>query len=377
MNDLDSWHILAFHLPPDISSLGYFSLKIANLLRQGKKQVHLWTLEERTLKTSRENPGLNVHSYNPQKFKESLKSKSKNKIMLFYEPNSHIDLYKNFLDIYKSHQGQIPLYLVLHKSLEKAYRIKKIYPFLSYLKEKYFFKKLLKEVQTLFVTAPYLEEKIKSSYAKNRPLDIHWLPLQSNIHFFKNDRGSDNIRKAFAPESQSLIGNFASYKDSYQKKKLVKFIVFLLQDHPERFFLCLGRNSAHFVDKFKKLYPNLENQIESTGELDYKAVSSHIQACDIMLQVYSKGVTTKHTSLLTCLSHGKAVIATKGPRTEAFWVTQNCMALYDENSDLDFVQKFENVIYDSSTKKALEKKALETYNQCFSPNRTIKKILSL
>ena len=376
------WHIICLTTPPQISSLGNYALRIAfNLLEQGG-EVHLWSLsKEESLN------GIHCHFLDHskkdknfiEKFEALLNDKKVRRILWFYEPRSYRNLNQKLTKLLsKRDKEKTSLSIFLHKGLEKSYDLPHIKNFVPYLQERFSLKKLLCQSNFVFVTAPYLEAKIKQLIRtpKKRP-PIHWLPLQSNIEYLEDKRRAQNIRKAFAPESQVLIGSFGTFLDKKQTKQLEKKIILLLSKHPERFFLCLGRGSEAFVEKIKKYHPNLEEQIEATGELNYSGVSAHIQACDILLQTYPKGVTAKNTSLITALSHEKAILAPKGERTENFWEVKKPVSLYQENSDLDFIEKFEEIVYDSSLKKQLEKKARETYLQIFSPKLATNKILSL
>lgn len=379
------WHIICFRAPPMISSLGNYALTTAlNLAHRGYK-VYFWTskLNDEISKNNPSNFTLqSLDDAENSPYTENLShilenDKQHGKVLWYYEPNTNKEFCQK-LKIWASKKPKNTSFsLIIHKPLESSYTFSSLKNLYSYLKEKHLLKDLLGSVNEVFITAPYLKEKIKKLLRKEKKLPIHWLPLQSNIKYIKDEERAQNIRKAFAPESQFLLGSFGSYHDKPQVKELNKQIFLLLNKHPERFFLCLGRNSSDFVAKFKKFYPYLEAQIEATGELDYPAVSAHIQACDIMIQPYPNGITAKNTSLLTSLSHEKAILTTKGPRTESFWLNKNCLSLYEENSELDFLEKFDSIIYDSSIKKSLEKKAGQTYKNFFSPNKTIQKLLSL
>lgn len=381
------WHIICPMIPPIISSIGEYALNTAKKLNRLNYEVHLWTLSNNKNKNRNHQKHDKLYIHNISSTWENNdfrkidlllnRSNLEQKILWYYQPEITSKLYHKLNNWTEQTKKYYKIYFVLHKPLEPYYYSLNFIQLYKYLKEKRLLKKILKNIHQIFITAPYLEKNIESICNKKKLPNIHWLPLRSNVNYIKDPNKARNIRKAFAPEAQFLLGCYGSYYEKNLLKQLKRNILLLLQNHPERTFLCLGRKSEKFVATFKRNYPNLANQIESTGELDQVAISAHIQACDIMIQPYPDGVTAKRTSILASLLHEKAILTTSGNNSELFWSKRKCVLLYKEGSDLDFITQFEQIIYDSSVKKRLELKAKETYQLFFSLNSTIQKLLSL
>jgi hypothetical protein len=57
----------------------------------------------------------------------------------------------------------------------------------------------------------------------------------------------------------------------------------------------------------------------ATGLLDARALSHHLQACDVLLQPYVDGVSGRRTTTVSALEHAVPVVTTFGRLSEPFW----------------------------------------------------------
>jgi glycosyltransferase involved in cell wall biosynthesis len=192
------------------------------------------------------------------------------------------------------------------------------------------------------------------------------LPTPSHVNCVKNKQRSLNLRKAFAHEATTIIGTFGSFKNLAYNKVIKQLVPMLLSDHKERSWLFIGRGSEDFVKNLLKDYPHLENQVDKAGELNIAALSAHVQACDIMVHPYPRGVNTSRSSIMVSLSHGKPVITTTGPLTEPIWKESECVCLVPEKDITSILKYVENLQINSEIRQALSKKSLETYSRHFS-----------
>jgi glycosyltransferase involved in cell wall biosynthesis len=59
--------------------------------------------------------------------------------------------------------------------------------------------------------------------------------------------------------------------------------------------------------------------VSATGQLTARALSHHLQACDVLLQPYVDGVSGRRTTTISALEHGLPVATTFGRLSEPFW----------------------------------------------------------
>ena len=91
--------------------------------------------------------------------------------------------------------------------------------------------------------------------------------------------------------------------------------------------LFMGRGSQAMRDELVKRYPELAGRLHAAGTLAAAELSLHISACDVMLQPYIDGVSSRRTSVMVGLSHGVPVVTTSGRLTETLWAESGAVAL--------------------------------------------------
>jgi glycosyltransferase involved in cell wall biosynthesis len=81
----------------------------------------------------------------------------------------------------------------------------------------------------------------------------------------------------------------------------------------------LGRGGETFRDELIEAHPALAGRVDASGELAADDLSRHVSACDLMLQPYPDGVSSRRTSVMVALSHGRPVVTTSGDLSEPLW----------------------------------------------------------
>lgn len=202
-----------------------------------------------------------------------------------------------------------------------------------------------------------------------------FLPLPSSLKRIQNPNRAQNLRKAFARKAECVFGTFGSFDHAATSQKLEPLIPLLLQGHEERFWLFIGRGGEEFMERMQKLYPALADQMGTSDELDTAASSAHMQACDLMVQLYPDGVNGSRTSAMAGLSHGIPTVCNRGSSTEGFWNDIVCLS-DDEN---EFLQRksVEALIYDPQMRKRYGQAGQQYYENHLSIKRFVNIIAQL
>lgn len=89
----------------------------------------------------------------------------------------------------------------------------------------------------------------------------------------------------------------------------------------------MGRDSDAYRERFVREHPALADRVSATGVLAIDQVMAQMAECDLMLQPFPDGITTRNTSMLLALAAGRCVVSNSGPLTETLWHGNPAVAL--------------------------------------------------
>ncbi len=158
---------------------------------------------------------------------------------------------------------------------------------------------------------------------------ISWLPVPSNVPVVDDPAGLRAVRKTLMVEGGVILGHFGTARETWIAEQLAAVVPPLLRERPDAVFLLVGRDSPALRGHLLAHAPELQTRVYATGPLAPADVSRYLAACDLMLQPYADGVSTRRTSLMAALAHGRAVITTFGLFTEPLWRQSGAVALVD------------------------------------------------
>ena len=165
-----------------------------------------------------------------------------------------------------------------------------------------------------FVSIPGWEQGVQAMLGPGKTVD--WLPVPSAIPVVPDARSSAAIRASYAGD-RALIGHFGTHGDAICA--LLTASLPSLAGAADCHVLLVGRRGDEFLRELLLRHPGLKGRVHATGVLTDDAVSRHVAACDVMLQPYPDGVSSRRTSAMTALSHGVPMVTTTGWLTEPLW----------------------------------------------------------
>src|SRR5205085_11119201 len=77
--------------------------------------------------------------------------------------------------------------------------------------------------------------------------------------------------------------------------------------------------SSAFRHRLLRRAAGPDDRVRAADGLSAGDVSRHLQACDLLVQPYPDGVSTRRTSFMAALAHGRPTVTTRGPLTETLW----------------------------------------------------------
>jgi hypothetical protein len=138
------------------------------------------------------------------------------------------------------------------------------------------------------------------------------LPVPGPIPVARDRAAVDALRGRLLAGSTFLAGYFGA-GSSYVESALKHVCADLEVRRPDVRLVLIGRGTTELAKRLGC------STAMATGLLDARALSHHLQACDVLLQPYVDGVSGRRTTTVSALEHGVPVATTFGRLSEPFW----------------------------------------------------------
>ncbi|HUR56025.1 MAG TPA: glycosyltransferase family 4 protein, partial [Gemmataceae bacterium] len=119
-----------------------------------------------------------------------------------------------------------------------------------------------------------------------------WLPVPGVVGAEASPDKVAAVRRGFPPGVE-LVGHFGTF-GGLIADVLEPAARDLLHRRPRAHLLLVGRNS----DQFLRRFADLAGRVSATGELPPDDVAAHLRACDVLLQPYPDGISSRRTSAM-------------------------------------------------------------------------------
>ena len=126
-----------------------------------------------------------------------------------------------------------------------------------------------------------------------------------------------------------------------------------------------------FLDRLSSGHPGLRGRAWASGRLSPIDVAAALRACDLLLQPYPDGVTTRRTSVMAGLANGVPIVTTDGALTEGVWRETGATTLVPAEDAMQCVETVRRLIDTPADRAALGRRGRQVYATRFSIERTV------
>jgi glycosyltransferase involved in cell wall biosynthesis len=228
---------------------------------------------------------------------------------------------------------------------------------------------LLRAARRVWVSIPAWKDRIQP-YLLGRRVPIVWLPIPTNIPVKKNPQLASEARQRFSPQGEVIIGHFGTYGRGVSAL-LNEVLPPLLLGKPDRRLLLMGLNSEEFKQKLTLRFPELSSQMVATGSVEPDSLSFTLAACDVLIQPYPDGVSSRRTTVMAALAHGIPTVTTFGHLSEEIWPESQAVALAPATKPDAVVAAVESVLSSQEVQKTLTEQGPIVYKSKFDLARTV------
>ena len=204
--------------------------------------------------------------------------------------------------------------------------------------------------------------------------EFRWLPVPSGIPVSRDTEAVATLRQRFVSDAEVLIGHFGTYGLPIATQ-LASILSALFLVRPGVHVLLLGRGGEIMREQILQAHPSLSRQLHATGTQSADEVSHSLQACDVLVQPYPDGISTRRTSAMAALAHGRALVSTRGPLTERYWLDSAALTLVDADDTDAFVARTCELVDDGPRRQELSRAAKSEYAARFAEERALAALL--
>ena len=231
---------------------------------------------------------------------------------------------------------------------------------------------LLDSAEKVWMSIPDWERTLRP-WARKRELKYEWLPVPSNVPVVDDAAGIALLRDMYG-QGRLILGHFGTY-GSPVSHLLAGALPPILSESPEVAVLLMGRGSKEFRSFLVSGRPELAERIYATGGLEPADLSRHLSACDLILQPYPDGISTRRTSAMASLAHGRPTVSTIGRLSEDFWVGSKAVAVAPAGDSAQLAEAVRRLLHDPEERRALGLRAKRLYDSRFAVEKTVAALL--
>ena len=194
--------------------------------------------------------------------------------------------------------------------------------------------------------------------------------MPSNISVDTQDREAADPKQSYVTDGVPLFGHFGTYTPTVADL-LIEVLPKLLIAFNNSRLLLLGRNAEVFRNRIGDIQPELKNRVDAPGSLKASTLSRLLSRCDVMVQPYPDGITSRHTSAMAALAHGRPVVTTSGRLTEAVWRDSGAVALSTVSDLGGLTDSAATLIVDECQRERVARAGKKLYDEKFDLRHTI------
>ncbi|HZE88753.1 MAG TPA: hypothetical protein VE404_04350 [Verrucomicrobiae bacterium] len=233
---------------------------------------------------------------------------------------------------------------------------------------------LVAAADRVFVSTPAWERRIPARLKHGKP--VRWLPVPSNIAADPDpSRVAAARERATQGRAGPLLGHFGTYGPLIAGL-VSRVIPPLLAADRSRRFLLMGRGSEEFAAALSQRAPGVGEQISATGGRDPIDIAASLKACDLLIQRYEDGATSRRGSLMAGLRLGVPIVSNLGESSEPLWKESGALALAASPAPESLIAAAEVLIAAPDRWGAMSRQASILYNERFSPRSTTESLLA-
>jgi glycosyltransferase involved in cell wall biosynthesis len=231
---------------------------------------------------------------------------------------------------------------------------------------------LLGAARRVWVSTPSFLADVRRFGAGQR--DATWLPIPSPVARVDDPRAVAALRARWAAQNP-VVGYFGTC-NPLVAPLLAAVISELASIRPEVRWGLFGRGTQVLVADLLARRCVPQSTIMASGELGERELSLALQCCDVFVQPYHDGLSTRRTTLMALLDHGRPVVSPRGLRTEALWQQAGSVRLTPADDVAALVEATISLLDHPNERAELAARGRAQYAERFEIGRAVAALLA-
>jgi len=232
-----------------------------------------------------------------------------------------------------------------------------------------------RSARRVYVTIPTWRNRFSLLGARALPPDEEatWVPVPSNVPDRADDARVAVLRRALLArtyQQRVLVGHFGTF-GRFHAALMPHVVARILDEAHDRTFVLVGRGGEALRDYVARERPELAARIVATGALAAEDVATHLAACDMLVQPYEDGASTRRSSLMAGLALGRPTIANRGRSTEELWSVERAIHLTDSHAPHALAGAVTKLLADANLRERLIENARRLHAERFAMTHTV------
>lgn len=377
----ESWHLITGEYPPDHGGVSDYTQLVAARLAAEGCEVHVWCRGDEPTATE-DAPGLTVHRIAGTFDRSGLRRLSHS---LDSIPGRRILFVQYVPPAFGLRAMNVPFCLWIRSRRRSGDEVRVMFhevafPFvrrplkwnLLAIVQRAMAAIVLRAASKVYVSAAAWIPYLRRLGLGEKPAIV--LPVPSNFPSAVAQERIEAARRRLAVGGSAIAGHFGTYGAAITTL-LTPILRRLLTELPSLSVALIGRGSTAYRGELIAADPADEHRLSAFDDLTRDEVSAQIQACDLMLQPFPDGASSRRTSLMACLAAAAPVVTTYGDLSEPVWQTQRVCAAVAVRDDAAVVEIAKQWLSDPQLRRSVGSQAAAYYQAHFSLDRTIEILL--
>jgi glycosyltransferase involved in cell wall biosynthesis len=236
---------------------------------------------------------------------------------------------------------------------------------------------LLSAAQRVYLSIPGWLGLIKP-FEPQHDLPVDLLPIFSNIPVAHDPERVRDLRAEAANPRQLIVGSFGTFGGEIGRVT-GKVFALLLADNPDTVGVLLGRGAAKLAAQVRANSNVPQSRLFAFEDLSAEEVSLRLQGCDVLVQPYPDGISSRRGSALAGMAHGLPIVTNHGFLTDPIWLDPNTVGGVPAIKDFDaraLAKLAAGFLLAEDSREGFGRSAREFYQNYFAVEHTVATLLN-